>query len=166
VRRCDARSHPAEELPHLGGVPLRRPVLGTHTLHGQALPRDAIDGAVWSYFETVGLDYDAMVREDDERRSLQLAEIADRIAEAERELATVTSQLARIRRDYSEGRLDAADWQSFRDELGAERDAAAAALEQLHAREQAVHRPRTGYATPRRRRSRSCRRSGRRLPAS
>lgn len=104
----------------------------------KAMPREAIDGAVWSYFETVGLDYDAMVREDDERRSLQLAEIADRITEAERELATVTSQLARIRRDYSEGRLDASDWQSFRDELGAERDAAAAALEQLHAREQAV----------------------------
>jgi site-specific DNA recombinase len=98
-----------------------------------ALLRAEVDDAVWRYFETVGLDYDAMVREDDESRALRRSEVVARIAEAERELATVTEQFERIRGDYRAGRLDATDWQSFRDEIAAEQEAAAAALDQLRA---------------------------------
>jgi hypothetical protein len=98
-----------------------------------AISRDEVDGAVWHYFETVGLDYDAMVREDEERRSLRLAEIAAQINAAEAELRRAEERLERVRRDYLDGRLRPEHWEDFSAQLIPERDAAAAALEQLRA---------------------------------
>jgi site-specific DNA recombinase len=97
------------------------------------IPRDEVDRAVWHYFETVGLDYEAMVREDDERRSLRLAEIAGQIEVAEAELRHAEERLERVRRDYLDGRLRPEHWEDFSAQLDPERDAAAAALEQLRA---------------------------------
>jgi site-specific DNA recombinase len=98
-----------------------------------ALPRDEIDRAVWHYFETVGLDCDAMVREYEERRSLRLTEVSARLAEAERELQQAEARLERVRRDYLRGALTAEQWHDFEAELEPERRAAAAALERLQA---------------------------------
>jgi hypothetical protein len=53
----------------------------------------------------------------EEARDRKLAEVRSLLAEAERESARVADRLARIRRDYTEGHLDVADWQSFRAEL-------------------------------------------------
>lgn len=96
-----------------------------------ALSRDEIDRAVWHYFETVGLDYDAMVREDEERRSLRLTEIAAQVHAAEAELRRAEERLERVRRDYLDRKLAPEHWRDFFAQLGPERDAAAAALEQL-----------------------------------
>jgi Recombinase zinc beta ribbon domain len=98
-----------------------------------AISRDEVDGAVWHYFETVGLDYDAMVHEDEERRSLRLAEIATQTDAAEAELRRAEERLERVRRDYLNGRLRPEHWEDFSGQLVPERDAAAAALEQLRA---------------------------------
>ncbi len=103
-----------------------------------AFPRDEIDRAVWHYFESVGLDYDAMVREDEERRSLHLAEIAVQVEVANAELRRAEERLERVRRDYLDGKLTAAHWEDFFTELQPEREAAAAALEQLHAQAEAT----------------------------
>jgi hypothetical protein len=45
------------------------PLAAGHS-RGRVPVASEIDRAVWHNFETVGLDYDAMVREDEERRSL------------------------------------------------------------------------------------------------
>ncbi len=96
-----------------------------------ALTREEIDRAVWHYFETVGLDYDAMVREDEERRSLRLAEIAAQTEAAREELRRAEERLERVRRDYLDGKLTAEHWEEFIVQLEPERDAASAALDQL-----------------------------------
>jgi hypothetical protein len=70
-----------------------------------ALSREEIDRAVWRYFETVGLDYDKMVREDEERRFLRLAEIAAHVEAARAELRRAEERLERVRRDYLDGKL-------------------------------------------------------------
>lgn len=75
---------------------------GTTTCTMPALSREEIDRAVWYYFETVGLDYDAMVREDEERRSLRLAEIARQVEAAEAEVRRAEERLERVRRDYED----------------------------------------------------------------
>ena len=51
--------------------------------------------------------------------------------QAEHEARRAEERLARVRRDYTDGRLDAEDWREFRAELGAERDAARAEAERL-----------------------------------
>jgi hypothetical protein len=102
------------------------------------IPRDEVDRAVWHYFETVGLDYEAMVREDEERRSLRLAEIASQVEAAEAELRHAEERLERVRRDYLDGRLQAEHWEDFSTQLVPERDAAEAALDQLRTQAEAT----------------------------
>jgi site-specific DNA recombinase len=96
-----------------------------------AVQREEIDSAVWSYFETVGLDYEAMVRESDQRRAAEFAECASRLIEAEREHADTAARLARVRRAFQDGKLEPDDWREQRAELLAEQEAAAAAVDQL-----------------------------------
>jgi hypothetical protein len=107
---------------------------GATTCTIKAIGREDIDRAVWSYFENVALDWEAMVREDEERRSLQLAEIARQIGEASGELNRADERLRRVRRDYLDARLEVAQMNEFVAELRPERDAAAAALDRLRAR--------------------------------
>jgi hypothetical protein len=103
-----------------------------------ALSREEVDRAVWHYFETVGLDYEAMVREDEERRSLRLAEVGAQAEAARAELRRAEERLERVRRDYLEGRLSAEHWGEFVAELEPEREAASAALDQLRTQDEAT----------------------------
>lgn len=98
--------------------------------------RALIDSAVYAYFELVGLDVEATRQAIEEARDRKLAEVRSLLAEAERESARVADRLARIRRDYTEGHLDVADWQSFRAELEADQAAATAEADRLRAAEQ------------------------------
>jgi site-specific DNA recombinase len=98
------------------------------------LARAEVDQAVWCYFEKVALDADTMRREATERRSLEASELAERITEAEAELARATERIDRVRRDYLDGKLTADERRNFMDELESEHAAASAALERLHAR--------------------------------
>jgi hypothetical protein len=47
-------------------------------------------------------------------------------------------RLARVRRDYTDGKLDADDWREFRDELGAERSVARTEAERLATQQREV----------------------------
>ena len=98
--------------------------------------RAMIDSAVYSYFEQVGLDVEATRQAIEEARDRKLAEVRSLLAEAERESARVADRLSRIRRDYAEGEITAADWQSFRAELEADQAAATAEADRLRAAEQ------------------------------
>ncbi len=84
----------------------------------------------------MGLDVDAT-------RAAFVAQVERRIAgasaareDAERQVARAEARLARVRRDYTDGRLTAADWASFRDELVPELDAAGTELAQRREAEQ------------------------------
>jgi hypothetical protein len=79
-----------------------------------------------------------MVREDEERRSLRLAEIAALVEAARVELRRAEERLERVRRDYLDGKLSAEHWEDFLAQLEPEREAAAAALEQLYGQAQAT----------------------------
>lgn len=95
--------------------------------------RAAIDEAVYSYFEIVGLDVEATRGAITEARDRKLAEVRSLLTEAEREAQRAEERLTRVRRDYAEGKLDADDWRSFRDELAADQDGAAAEVARLRA---------------------------------
>jgi len=88
------------------------------------LRRLDIDQAVYRYFEQVGLDIEATRQTIAEARNRKLAEVSVLHDEAEREARLADERLARIRRDYTDGKLSAEDWHEFRTELRAERDAA------------------------------------------
>jgi DNA invertase Pin-like site-specific DNA recombinase len=103
-----------------------------------AQPRDEIDNAVWAYFEDAGLDVDAMVREGAERRSLELTDLASRVAEAERELAKATEQTERVEADYLAGTLSASRYERLIGRCESEYDAAVSALELLRNRRHEV----------------------------
>ncbi|HYB27861.1 MAG TPA: hypothetical protein VEF89_14680 [Solirubrobacteraceae bacterium] len=60
------------------------------------------------------------------------------LGQAERELGRAEDALARIRRDYRDGKVTADEWREFRDELEAERAAAEAARERARKRAEAV----------------------------
>jgi site-specific DNA recombinase len=97
--------------------------------------RPDVDGAVFEYFENVGLDIEETRRQFELRHGAVVADTRAMRDEAEREEQRVEASLARIRRDYVEGRLGAEDWQSLRAELDEEREATAARLDLLRERE-------------------------------
>lgn len=102
------------------------------------LRRADIDQAVYRYFEQLGLDIEATRRTIADARDRKLAEIRALHEQARREARLADERLARVRRDYADGRLDAEDWREFRQELGAERDAARAELDRLAEQEREV----------------------------
>lgn len=99
----------------------------------QQVRRELIDSAVYSYFEQVGLDVEATSQAMAEGRDRKLAELGALLAEADAEAQRAAERLARVRRDYADGKLDAADWRDFREELMGEQQAAASEAERLRA---------------------------------
>jgi site-specific DNA recombinase len=103
-------------------------------VHGCRMPmvgRLDIDQAVYAYFEQVGLDVAATRQALAEARDRQLAEIRELASEAQRERRRSQERMARVRRDYQDGRLEAADWSEQRAELSAELEAAGAEAARL-----------------------------------
>jgi site-specific DNA recombinase len=99
-----------------------------------AVLRRPIDEAVLSHFQQVGLDVEATRQAMRANIDLRLRESEAIREQAERQAQVAEDQLARVRGDYKAGKLDAADWREFRDELTVERDAATAEAEQHRAR--------------------------------
>ncbi|HYJ23001.1 MAG TPA: recombinase family protein [Solirubrobacterales bacterium] len=93
--------------------------------------RAEVDSAVYSYFEQVGLDVDATRAQLAEARDHKLVEVRGLLGQAETEARRADERLARVRRDYTDGKLSAEDWAEFRQEITAEREGAAAALDRL-----------------------------------
>lgn len=100
--------------------------------------RADVDSAVYRYFEQVGLDIEATRQTITEARDRKLAEVRALRDDAEHEARRAEERLARVRRDYTDGKLDAEDWQEFRAELDAERDAARAEAGRLATQQREV----------------------------
>jgi DNA invertase Pin-like site-specific DNA recombinase len=96
--------------------------------------QEVVDSALLDYFHHVGLDVDATRRRIAENAEQVIAETRASLAHAERQRAFAEDRLARVRRDYQDGKLDADDWSDHRHELSRERDAAAAEVDRLSAR--------------------------------
>jgi DNA invertase Pin-like site-specific DNA recombinase len=95
--------------------------------------RSVIDLAVYHYFATVGLDLEATRAQLAGERERRLDEIGALLDQAKREELLAGERLTRIRQDYKDGRLSAADWIDLRDELTAEQQSAHAEVERLTA---------------------------------
>ena len=103
-----------------------------------AVGRSAIDTAVYTYFEHVGLDVEATREQLAESRDRKLAEVRALLQDAEHQAQRASESLARVRRDYTRGALGAEDWREFRSELSAEKQAAEAEVERLQEQEAEV----------------------------
>ena len=93
--------------------------------------RAMIDLAVYRYFEQVGLDVDATRGALTDARDRKLTEVHALREQAVREKRRAEERLTRVRRDYMDDKITAADWADLRAELEPERDAAAAEVERL-----------------------------------
>lgn len=100
--------------------------------------RASIDGAVIRYFEQSVLDVDATRDEIATIAQRKIGDIRDQRHQAEREGNEAKARLARVRRDYMDGKLSAEDWQGFRDDLEAEQEGARRQLAQLAKQEARV----------------------------
>jgi DNA invertase Pin-like site-specific DNA recombinase len=96
-----------------------------------SLHRAVIDGALIDYFGESCLDIEATRRRVSEQIDGALTQTRAALGAAERQRAIAEDRLARIKRDYQDGSLEAADWQEQRDELRGERDAADAEVARL-----------------------------------
>jgi hypothetical protein len=95
------------------------------------IPRAPVDEAVFSYFEQVALDWEATRPSIETALEERLTEVRELRRQAERDAGKAEGDLARMRRRFVEGEIDADEWREFRDELAAARDAATAKLDQL-----------------------------------
>lgn len=93
----------------------------------RSVPRNAIDAQVLAYFNKVGLDVDAMIREQDAIHEELLAGVLERKSNARRLLLRAESNLARLDKYLREGRLSPSEWRAVSDvprrEMAAARDA-------------------------------------------
>jgi hypothetical protein len=100
-----------------------------------AVGRAVIDGAVFDYFAQVGLDISATRQQLEATRNRKRAEVGALRANAEHEAQLSAERLARVRRDYQDGKLAADDWAEQREQLEGEHNAAQAEAERLRASE-------------------------------
>ncbi len=98
--------------------------------------RAEIDTAVYRYYEQVGLDVAATRAAMAEALDRKVAETRALREQADQAAPKAEARLARVRRDYQDGNIEADDWAEQRRELTAERDAAWAEAEHLSASEQ------------------------------
>lgn len=100
-----------------------------------SVERSLVDSAVLGYFEQVALDVEATRAQLAAATSRRLAEARALREQGERELRLAEERLARVRRAFQDGIIEADDWAEQRRDLTDERDAAAAKLKLLRARE-------------------------------
>jgi hypothetical protein len=100
---------------------------------GFTVDMEDVDGAVLAYLAEVGIDAEASIRLVAEANAARTAATAAELDSARASLADVDDSLARIKRDYREGKISAEDWQGFKADLEDERKAAAAQVARLEA---------------------------------
>jgi len=96
--------------------------------------REAVDTAVFDFFERLGLDKNATRREIERNLERRRGDAANARKRAERDLETAEKRMARVRTDYKDGHLTAAEWRKLEAELEDERNAA---MESVRARVEA-----------------------------
>jgi site-specific DNA recombinase len=87
-----------------------RKAWGAHACPMSRISRDLIDGAILGYFESAVLDLEATRLQIEEAIDRKLGETRTLREHAEAEAARAEERLARVRRDYQDGKLDADDW--------------------------------------------------------
>ena len=97
----------------------------------EPVKRADIDLAVLAYFEKVGLDLDATREQLRGAITRKAEETKAMLESARREATKVEERLARVKRDYLEGNLTAAEWRDLKAELEPEGSAANAAADRL-----------------------------------
>lgn len=107
-----------------------------HVLDPESCPtlpvrREIVDDAVFRYFARVGLDVEATREALADARSRKLNEVVAVRDVAARDARASEERLMRVRRDYADGAITAADWIEFRTELETELSAAQAKLRQI-----------------------------------
>lgn len=95
------------------------------------LPRRIVDSAVYGYFERVGLDVEATRAQVADARDRKLEELQALNKQAHAEKHRAEERLARVRRDYADGKITAEDWSAFRSELTTEMEGASAEVDRL-----------------------------------
>jgi site-specific DNA recombinase len=95
------------------------------------VPRSDVDSAVFAYFESAALDIEASAKALADLIDRQATEVDELRAQAQRDSARAAESVTRVRRDYTNGHLTAAEWRALSGELNAEQQAADAQLEAL-----------------------------------
>jgi hypothetical protein len=72
-----------------------------------------VDSAVFAYFESAALDIEASVKALADLVDRQAAEADALHAQASRDSAKAAESVARVRRDYTNGEITAAEWRVF-----------------------------------------------------
>ena len=98
----------------------------------------AVDGAVLSYFERVGLDVEATRRELAQRADHDRAELRALRATSDCELVRATERLERVRRAVQDGVIEPSDWAEQRAQLTEELEGARQDAERLASRESEI----------------------------
>lgn len=110
-----------------------RTTLGNEHCTMRSVRRVVVDTAVYRYFEQVALDVEATRDQIAGERSRKLTEIRALATEAGHEVRRAEERLTRIRRDYTDGAIAAADWSELRAELEPSLEGARAEAEHLDA---------------------------------
>lgn len=107
---------------------------GTDSCPMTPVPRTAVDGAVFDYFESVALDLEAMREQLREAAGTKAREVAELLAQAERDERHAADAVVRVRRDYTSGEINAAEWRELSSDLKADHEAALAKRDRLRTR--------------------------------
>lgn len=91
-------------------------------------------------FESDLLDERATIREIERAADAAVSSARTALASAEREVMRADERLARVRRDYQDGVIEATDWREHRNDIEAGRSAAAAEVGRLAARVEELER--------------------------
>lgn len=102
-----------------------------HDCKTGAVRRTDIDTGVLAHFEQTVLDMEATRAQLIAAIDRKAAEVRAVFESAEREAQAAAARLARVKRDYTNGELNASEWRELREELEPEADAAAAEVKRL-----------------------------------
>jgi len=93
--------------------------------------RADLDGKVFAYFSQVDLDLEATRERIEAACDRKLAEARSLLAASESQAQEMAASLAKVRRDYTHGELEAAEWRELRAELEPDLEAAEAEVKRL-----------------------------------
>jgi hypothetical protein len=104
----------------------------------RALKRADVDTAIFDYFENVALDVDSTRAVITNQATRDLAQNASLRDHAGREAAKAEAALARVERDYLDGKLSVEKWERFEAKLTDELAGAKAQVEQYDRQREAI----------------------------
>jgi DNA invertase Pin-like site-specific DNA recombinase len=117
---------------------IKRQFHGADACDERALRRVDVDTAIFDYFENVAVDVDSTRAVITDQATRDLAQNSSLRAHAVREAAKAEASLARVERDYLDGKLSVEKWERFEATLTDELAGAKAQVEQYDRRREAI----------------------------